>query len=299
MNKKYVVLLFVLNIVWLSGCATLTQVKGELVIRDPDNGVKLVKVKEHSTYDVKNQLKNLWVYASFSADVYLPIGDSKRLIKNDTKWVLYCASKKKKNDINTCKYKNTSDIGLEYEVWVNQSLKETLISFRGTDFSELEDWKSNLRWFISSKEDDQYDFVGEVTPKIIQDIKSKFNNMSFVTTGHSLGGGLAQRAAYSSKDVKLVYAFDPSMVTGFFDVFSIIDFLVYDERKEVNIYRSFEHGEVLAYPRWVMKILFPISNKNPRIAELRFNYIKGDLIAQHSIRELATELRDDLLVAQF
>jgi hypothetical protein len=47
---------------------------------------------------------------------------------------------------------------------------------------------------------------------------------TFCATGHSLRGGLAQQLAYAQRSVKdlpritMVYAFDPSPVTGFYSV---------------------------------------------------------------------------------
>ncbi len=294
MNQNPVIrMLFPLIIFLISGCTTLSQGPDELIIRDPENGSRVVSTNKISTVDEKNQLGDLWVYASFSADVYLPINDSNRLIQTDGVWDLYCTNKETANRAAICEYKNAGEEGMEYEVWRNKARDTAVISFRGTDFEEPDDWISNLRWFIPSNEDDQYDAVGAITLKIAEDLQEEHGGIKIITTGHSLGGGLAQRAAYSSEGIQLVYAFDPSMVTGFFDVFSVFDFLSYNSKKEIDIYRVFEHGEVMAYPRWFMKLMFPISNSNPRISELRFNYVKGNVVAQHSMIKFAKKLKEN------
>ena len=98
-----------------------------------------------------------------------------------------------------------------------------------------------------------------------------------ITTGHSLGGGLAQHFAYAFKQpdssthgptVNEVFAYDPSPVTGWFSV--------KDPPRTYNatglaIHRIFEHGEILAYIRLLTSRLF-ISRVNPAIWQYRYNF---------------------------
>ncbi|MBC7774540.1 MAG: hypothetical protein H7246_03810, partial [Phycisphaerae bacterium] len=58
------------------------------------------------------------------------------------------------------------------------------------------------------------------------------------------------------------------------------------------IYRVYEHGEVLAYIRLLMKLLFPISSANPQIMEARFNLAGENPISQHNMKKLVAKLRD-------
>ena len=191
-----------------------------------------------------------------------------------------------------------SQLKFEVEVFIRKdtvSNSTALIVFRGTDFEESEDWSSNFRWFnrfLSSKLD-QYDEVRILTPKIIEEIEKYDSTVdTFITTGHSLGGGLAQLAGYSSHKINLVFAFDSSPVTGFYDVEGGLRRF---NSQNLKIYRIYEHGEVLAYVRLAMKGLYPMSKNNPDIIQLRFNLIKsGNIVSQHSIKALSCNLYEDL-----
>lgn len=44
--------------------------------------------------------------------------------------------------------------------------------------------------------------------------------LKIIATGHSLGGGLAQFMAYAIPEIDLVYAFNSSPVTAYYDVLS-------------------------------------------------------------------------------
>jgi hypothetical protein len=65
---------------------------------------------------------------------------------------------------------------------------------------------------------DEYDQVGAEIRDVINKIyASGCRPPRIIVTDHSLGGGLAQHAAYGDKRITYVYAFDPSPVTGYFD----------------------------------------------------------------------------------
>ena len=168
------------------------------------------------------------------------------------------------------------------------------IVFRGTDSPE--DFISNFRWmtqFIPGIKD-QYDFVRVNTNKIVNEIYDFSDvdkeNIEIITTGHSLGGGLAQQAAYATGGIKTVFAYAPSPVTGFYGVKKDVR----DKRKMgLCIYRIHERGEVLAYLRRIMKLIYPVTQINPKILEIRFNFLglSEDLISLHGIGPLAKSLR--------
>jgi hypothetical protein len=84
-----------------------------------------------------------------------------------------------------------------------------------------------------------------------------------ISTGHSLGGGLAQRLAYSLgaaagiPTVKNVYAFDPSPVSG---KRSAPDFS--EQAKGLTIYRIYNRGEILAGLRSLVRFGNPGDRRN-------------------------------------
>jgi hypothetical protein len=177
--------------------------------------------------------------------------------------------------------------GLAFQVWKNEKKKIAAIVFRGSQ-KEWGDWISNFRWFLLPRFNpfiyDQYDQVRDLISELITEIS---NNYSIVTVGHSLGGGLAQYAAYSGKTIKRVYAFDPSPVTGYYSVEEEIKKI---SIKELQIYRIYEKGEILSYIRLPMKYPFTFSSVDPEIFEVRHDFLSGGFLEQHDISSFAKEL---------
>jgi pimeloyl-ACP methyl ester carboxylesterase len=104
------------------------------------------------------------------------------------------------------------------------------VTFGGTVFTNGMDWRANLRWFLPGGWRDQYtDVVRRFAPAFVHEFVNRTagrqaSTIELISTGHSLGGGLAQQfaCAHCLDDrvprVTKVYAFDPSPVTGFFSV---------------------------------------------------------------------------------
>lgn len=196
--------------------------------------------------------------------------------------------------------------GLEVQAWGSTGGKhpQLVIAFRGSD-PEQGDWLTNLRWvtrFIPASYD-QYDQVRDNIDTWINESVDAYaatfrdpsvkgcaakppNNcpLEMVATGHSLGGGLAQQAAYASSGrIRRAITFDPSPVTGFYSV----DKTERDTAKVgLVIDRVYEHGEFLAYVRLFMREVYPVSESDPTVYQLRFNKAKGNIFAQHSLNTL-------------
>jgi hypothetical protein len=191
---------------------------------------------------------------------------------------------------------------LRAEVWYNRKQNILAVTFGGTVFNSGSDWRSNLRWFVPGDRNDEYTVL---VRRFIPAFRDKFNELkarpeyeslssaTLVSTGHSLGGGLAQQFAYalvvdhSLPRVSRVYAFDPSPVTGFYSV----DRDVLDGNiKALQIERIYERGEVLASLRSALSIVYPLSDNKPVISEVRYNLTGGTPVSQHSIAALARGL---------
>jgi len=180
--------------------------------------------------------------------------------------------------------------GLEYQVWTRRAgahCDEAAIVFRGTDANSLGDWLSDLHGVTRLLPiNDQYEQVQAKMRDIVDRVR-KLRCVSpgtrIVTVGHSLGGGLAQQAAYMSEHIHRVYAFDPSPVTGWTDMHTRYPAKPWP----LVIERVYEHGEVLAYVRFVLRQLIPPTDCDPRIRSFRVDLIHGQPFFQHSMATLA------------
>jgi hypothetical protein len=191
---------------------------------------------------------------------------------------------------------------LRVEVWVNPIRKSVAVAFGGTVFKSGKDWKSNLRWFIPFHNDEYTDIVKKFGPAFGEEFVKRreepqwafLKDAEIFSTGHSLGGGLAQQFAYALPAhaalprVKKVFAFDPSPVTGFYSL--PVAAREYNSR-DLSIDRIYERGEILAFLRSIESFVYPPTAKAPVIRQVRYNlFYAHNPIAGHSITELACSL---------
>jgi pimeloyl-ACP methyl ester carboxylesterase len=182
-----------------------------------------------------------------------------------------------------------SDVtGLHYQVFDNRAANFAVIAFRGTD--GWKDWWSNARFVTQAIPTgwDQYPVVRGQIAAIVDRARQRMPYARIVTTGHSLGGGLAQQAAYAHPDIKQVYAFDSSPLTGFR---SVPEPARSTNAKGLHIERVYEKGEILAYARGFLRGYVPLDNADPSIIEVRFNLTEGLPIRQHSMVDLVNGMR--------
>lgn len=190
---------------------------------------------------------------------------------------------------------------LRVQVWERADPPAVAVTFGGTVFNNNADWRANLRWFTPGKCDEYTDVVQRFAPAFRDELKRRSQGMDplrlskleLYSTGHSLGGGLAQQFAYSvpldcAKRVIQVYAFDPSPVTGFF---SVMRRLRNENKKGLLVDRIYERGEILALLRSLTSLFRKPSTINAAIRGVRYNvFWAWNPIAAHSIAELAAKI---------
>ena len=185
--------------------------------------------------------------------------------------------------------------GLGVQIWVRRGTHcaEAVVAFRGTDRASSEDWTSNLHWLLRLLPlYDQYEQVQDYAPEFVKAIERDpcfvKGKTQIVAVGHSLGGGLAQQAAYMDSSIRHVYAFDPSVVTGSSD--TRVRRFEHENIPGLKIERIYEHGEFLAYLRFLQRHLMPPTACNPQIRSIRFNTLRGSVTEQHRLSALTTAL---------
>ncbi|KMZ13163.1 hypothetical protein BHUM_00212c [Candidatus Burkholderia humilis] len=143
--------------------------------------------------------------------------------------------------------------------------------------------------------------VGSFVPDFVRVLKGlKLSKPPIIySTGHSLGGGLAQQFAYALPDelsaeglvmpkVIQVYAFDPSPVTGFY---SLKKAMRTRNAHELKADRVFKRGEVLAALCSFLALITPPSRVNPAIRTVQYNYLGVTWpVHAHSISQFAVGL---------
>ncbi|TDG02625.1 hypothetical protein E1N52_38980 [Paraburkholderia guartelaensis] len=201
---------------------------------------------------------------------------------------------------------------LRLEVWMKKDSSALAVAFGGTVATSLRDWQANLRWILPKlpgRPDEYTVCVTKFVPGFLAALEKESLEKPPViySTGHSLGGGLAQQFAYALPDqlaqqglslprVIQVYAFDTSPVTGFY---SLEEAIRAQNAKGLQTDRVFERGEVLAFLRAVLALVRPPSRINPAIRTVRYNFL-GRVwpIHAHNISLLAQALYDATHVSQ-
>jgi hypothetical protein len=197
---------------------------------------------------------------------------------------------------------------LRVEVWVNRPRKLVAVTFGGTVLGNRNDLLANVRWFLPraflAGHPDEYSAVVQLfAPHFAQEYRRRLESSEadwaflktarLYSTGHSLGGGLAQQFAYSlpldaAHKVDKVYAFDPSPVTGFY---SVDEAVREHNRRGLYIDRIYERGEVLALVRSLTSFVKQPTARDASIRGVRYSlFYPATPVGGHSISHLACEL---------
>ena len=178
--------------------------------------------------------------------------------------------------------------GLYYETYIytqNKKIEEAVIAFRGTENGGSQfwyDWKTNITNFFGF-EPQQYKIASKNIPILIKALKSENPNIKIYTTGHSLGGGLAQQAGYQSKDINEVFTFNTSPVTNWSNL--TLDGKV--KNRYPIIHRIYNGGEVLGGIRSVSTLF---TNARYGRHDIGVQIQPKQLLAGHSMTLLSCHL---------
>ena len=188
--------------------------------------------------------------------------------------------------------------GLYFDVWQNDTVspRRIVFSFRGTHGGP--DWGANLRWFrfFGHPGRDHYDIAREESVPVIEKLWQEDSKRRPVisTTGHSLGGGLAQQVLYAAADkVYFCIALDPSPVTAWKDLKTPVQMRYRglanrSEFAQYRIVRAYADGEILSYARGA---LLPFYKEDTLTRSVEFD-VQGSTtaIGRHSMNLLANRI---------
>jgi len=190
--------------------------------------------------------------------------------------------------------------GLHFDIWKRNAgnRKEYVIAFRGTEATDPADWLANFRWFRWARYTaaDQYTNARIESKNELRKLisEAEIHNSRVVTTGHSLGGGIAQGVFYSDTDyIDQAVVFDTSPVTGFLE----LDRDTRDKYKSLpyretfprdRVVRVYQRGEILQYVRNFTQTFY---RPHPLVHEVEFDMAFGSgFITKHNMGLLAKEI---------
>lgn len=304
-----------------TGCASFDQKSNDVYLRESGSTLKPWKSTSEAA-------EIHWPFAWASVSAYLHEADGKDIEVTEAcpephaylvkqKWQLWTElprvgrNSEPKNDLE----KNLQNAHLRVEVWSNEAANTVIVAFGGT--ASMKDIGANARWLIPFGNPDAYEVLtNEYVPAFIDAYLARaslkkgawLNTARVVSTGHSLGGGLAQRFAYNLRpttdisipipSVNEVYAFNPSPVSG---KRGTADFP--ERAKGLTIYRIYNRGEVLAGVRSILQLGNPGNERNQGQTWIDIRYssawswrtlLPDGWIKAHGMRRLACFMTENL-----
>lgn len=301
----------------VAGCSSFNQTSSEVYLRESGGTLKPWKsTAEASAIH--------WPFAWASVSAYLHEADGKDIEVTEVcpepheflrsrGWELWEKLPRvgRKSIPKTTLEKRMQEVHLRVEVWSSKAANTVIVAFGGT--AAMADIGANARWFLPFGEPDAYDVLTDsYVPAFISAYESRastpdgdwLKHARVISTGHSLGGGLAQRFAYSLiptpdvPGVKEIYGFNPSPVSGKRDVEGFAE-----RAKDLTIYRIYNRGEVLATVRSILQWGNPGNERNQGQTWIDIRYVNDwswwtllpdGWIKAHAMHQLACFMKDHL-----
>jgi hypothetical protein len=223
------------------------------------------------------------LFAAASYDAYEPRDDAAKrrpfAIADDDEVLTPLGSRAGVTGWQIVKKGKNQGNGLSFDVYHKDEPNRliVLVAYRGTDSWFGPDVIANLSWLTQwFNPFDQYRDAAEQFSQVVEDAKARARGkpIAYVTTGHSLGGGLAQHVAHLFRCVSTV-TFNPSFVTN------TLLFGGHTPPVKVRLYEDKD-----AFSRFAARL-----TNTKTDALYRMNGALGDGIeAQHSMEQLSAAL---------
>lgn len=288
----------------LSGCVSLLQHRDEVYFKEPEES------KFNSKTDAAVRGREDLIFAWLSDAAY---GNTKSGKKSKDATPSDCPISQDALRANGWKpwpgfpdekmRKRLESSSLRVEIWIRDGVWPAVaVSFGGTDFTNLDHLKANFRWINQNEDDAYFEIQHYLAPAFIREYKkaialpewSFLENAPIYTTGHSLGGGLAQQFAYSLPEddkvprVTKAVVFNTSPVTAYE---TLAARLRSANAENLEIDRIYERGEILSPIRAAASSIYAITAKSPRIKTIRYSLFSVfNPIEAHKIGPFACEL---------
>lgn len=160
--------------------------------------------------------------------------------------------------------------GLVYDVWVNEDVAPVPLAvfvFRGTNDSP--DWLANQPITHIRGMWTQYEQAESLTKKLSEELDHAYGNkVRIFTTGHSLGGGLAQYVRNHNLRIEKTFAFNSSPVTGDYTTSRKVRRFESEKRP---VYIIYESNEILTAFRFI-PIFFQRFASSRNTVMVRYNF---------------------------
>jgi hypothetical protein len=168
---------------------------------------------------------------------------------------------------------------------------DVVIAFRGTENSPDQfvlDWSNNFTTLLGLQPSEYVRARNKLKNTIaaIQKLKTGGKTVHVYAVGHSLGGGLAQQAAYLHREIEATFAFNTSPVTNWSRL-RLEEDGRFIEQLDPIIFRIEEQGEGLDYVRFIST---RFNLRRFGRTDIEFNFTDPSFFKSHSMAGLACNL---------